>query len=426
MTRLAVALAAAAVLALGGLAAAARDERPTARVTPRPATLEVGRAWNATILVRGRSGRPSFELRNGARRRVIAAAPDGLNRWRVRVVFPSAGRWAWTVRVRGLALARGSVLATARLRLKLAFGMVMRGDELLVADSEAHRVYRVDLSSGRLTPFAGTGLRAASGDGGSALRAAIGVPTGIAVGPDGSVYLADILTGRVRRIDPAGRISTVAETDEPADVAVDPAGNVYVATLANYVFRVAGGGGPLVRVAGDGTEADSGDGGPAALARVSGPHGIETDAAGNVLFSTNGRIRRIDARTGVIETVAGTGDKGYGGDGGPAREARIDTVKLVLAPDGTIYEAGGSFETGSRVRRIAPDGIITTVAGNGRFGPVGDGGQATEAGFRAADVQLAPDGSLLLLTAVDPWAGVRRIDLRTGIITTVARGRAGE
>src|SRR5690606_37434396 len=119
----------------------------------------------------------------------------------------------------------------------------------------------------------------------------------------------------------------------------------------------------ITTVAGDGTAGDSGDGGPAAGARLNGPHDLVRDGAGNVLVcdSYNSRIRRIDARTGIIETVAGRGEAGFSGDGGPAARARIDhPYGVAVGPDGAVYIAE-RFNV--RVRRVdGRTGIIATVA----------------------------------------------------------------
>lgn len=211
-----------------------------------------------------------------------------------------------------------------------------------------------------LRSLAGTGeigLVGDEGDGGPALDAMFIDLTGLALGPGGSpIYVSDSKAHRVRKIE----------------------------------------GGLVTTIAGDGVPRYGGDGGPGREASLSFPTALATDAAGNLYIADNRnhRVRRV-GRDGIIETVAGTGEKGFSGDGGPATAARLDGPDgLAIAPDGTMYIADRqSF----RIRRVRPDGVIETIAGSGRQGPGGDGGPALSADFGyIARITLDDDGSLLI------------------------------
>jgi sugar lactone lactonase YvrE len=207
--------------------------------------------------------------------------------------------------------------------------------DIFVTDNGSNRVWKMD-PAGIITPVVGSGEAGTSGDGGPALEATI-VADNIGVGPDGSIYLND--TNRYRSVGPDGAIRAFAGTGE-----------------AGF----------------------SGDGGLALEATFGEVIGVTTDALGNVYLADTGnqRIRRVDP-DGLVTTVAGSGERGYSGDGGPATEAAMsDPVMIVIADDGTLYF---SDTHNNVVRRVDTDGIITTVAGTGVKGYGGDCGPATEA-----------------------------------------------
>jgi sugar lactone lactonase YvrE len=221
-----------------------------------------------------------------------------------------------------------------------------------------------------------------NGDGGPASKATpLDRPGGIAVGPDGSVYIAEFGVDRVRKIGPDGIITTVAGT---------------------------------------GQNGFSGDGGAATLAKLSQPRGLAVGPDGALYIADSGnlRIRRVGV-DGVINTVAGNGTFGFSGDGGPATQASFVNVSSIsLGPDGSIYIADHSSDFGSRVRRVAPDGTVNTFAGNGTRGSSGDEGPATQATISPVAVAVAPDGSLYI--AEESSSGrVRRV-APDGVIKTVA------
>ncbi len=254
----------------------------------------------------------------------------------------------------------------------------------------------IPLGSHGLTyrPVAGSGLYGFAGDGGSSLEARLASPSGVAVGSDGAVYISDTDNHRIRRVAPDGLISTFAGTGEagfagdgrsasqarlraPRGLAVGPDGSLFVADTGNHRIRVIDRAGVIRTVAGVGEAGFAGDGSSAMAAMLSEPAGLAVGADGTVFIADSGnhRIRRVAA--GRIETIAGLGLLGYGGDGGPAGRALLRFPKgVALDGAGNLYVA----DTGNnRVRRIAPDGRIATLMGTGQRGRTGDGGPAANA-----------------------------------------------
>ncbi len=288
---------------------------------------------------------------------------------------------------------------------------------------------------------AGTGAQGYSGDGGMALEARLNTPQGVSVDAAGNLYFADVGNSAVRRVDTAGRITTLAglgpdkigydgdnqpankaKLNAAADVKVDADGNVYIADNGNHRVRRVDPTGRIATIAGTGDPGFSGDGGPARLAQVRNPSGLALDAAGNLYIADAGnfKIRRIDKVTGVISTVAGSG-YGSAGDGGPATSAQFKgPVAVAIGPAGDLYIADSSAH---RIRRVSSDGIITTVAGNGTFNvfskeELGDDGLATDAVVRFP-FGVAFDSLGNLYIAENGSSRIRKVDTR-GIITTVA------
>jgi len=267
-----------------------------------------------------------------------------------------------------------------------------------IADYQNNRIRRV--SSGlplqaTIRSEAGDTSPSFGGDGGSAVKASLHFPTGVAMDAAGNLYVADSQNNRVRMITPGGTISTVAGTgnpgsvgdggpaasaslDTPYAVAVDPAGNLYISELNGHRVRMVNPSGIIVTFAGTGSAGFSGDGGPASSALLNKPIGIAVDSTGNVYIadSFNYRIRKVDTN-GNITTVAGNGQTGFSGDGGAATSAQINI------PTGITIDGGGNLfiaiPSSGRVRKVSASGTITTVAGNGSFSFCGDGGQATAA-----------------------------------------------
>ncbi|MEO8380008.1 MAG: IPT/TIG domain-containing protein, partial [Acidobacteriota bacterium] len=197
-------------------------------------------------------------------------------------------------------------------------------------------------------------------------------PAGMSFGPDGSLYVAEPFRGRVRRIDRDGMLITVAHSGliGPKDVAVAPDGSIYICDSANRIFRIAPDG-VMAAVAGTGAPGSTGDGGPAVAARIDSPQGIALAPDGNLYILERTRVRRLGT-DGIIYAFAGTTTPGYSGDGGPALSARVapfavkGTGVIAMLPDGSVvFEDAGN----RRVRRVDPNGIISTIAGTGEAAP---------------------------------------------------------
>ncbi len=287
-----------------------------------------------------------------------------------------------------------------------------------------------------ITTIAGNGAATFAGDGGPATSASLNQPRGkVASGPDGSLYIADTFNQRIRRIAPDGRISTFAGTGVagyggdggpavnarlywPHDVAVDAVGNVYIADSNNNRIRRVTPDGIIRTVVGTGRGGYNGDGILATRAMIHRPKSVVPTAA-TLYFSDgdNHRIRAVDLATGVIRTIAGTGVAGFSGDNGPAAAARINQPRaLQVAANGDLVFADSRNH---RIRWIATDGRIRTVAGTGVAGFSGDGGPATGARLSTPrGVDLA-DGDTVVYIADTDNARIRQVDLRTGVITTV-------
>jgi hypothetical protein len=267
-----------------------------------------------------------------------------------------------------------------------------------IADAENHRVRRVDASTGIITTAAGNGAQGFSGDGGSATAASLYFPWDVALDNAGKLFIVDSFNNRIRRVDAnSGIITTVAGNGaqgfsgdggpataaslfRPQSVALDSSGNLFIADSSNSRIRkVNASTGIITTVAGNGTFGFSGDGGPATAASMWGPASVALDSSGNLFFSDieNHRIRRVAASTGIITTVAGTGTSGYSGDGGPATAASFTDTLVAIDGSGNLFIPD---KYNYRVRRVdASTGIITTVAGTGTSGYSGDGGPATAA-----------------------------------------------
>jgi len=205
---------------------------------------------------------------------------------------------------------------------------------------------------------AGDGTEDYSGDGGPAVQARLDHPNGVAVDASGSIYIADSYNHCIRKVDTSGIITTVAgdgtedysgdggpavqaKMDYPFGVAADGSGNLYIADSHNYRIRKVDTSGIITTVAGDGTHGYSGDGGPAARAKLDWPYGVAVDASGNIYIADawNHCIRKLDT-SGIIRTVAGDGTQDYSGDGGPAVQAKLSRpCGVAVDASGNIYVA---------------------------------------------------------------------------------------
>jgi sugar lactone lactonase YvrE len=247
--------------------------------------------------------------------------------------------------------------------------------------------------------------------------------TGVAVGANGDLFIADRANNLLRKVDSAGTITTIAGTganayngdggsalladiQSPFAVAVDGAGNVYLSGVCYFAGCDDGFGFPLIRkidgngiittFAGGIIAGFGGDGGPAALAYLDGPMGFAADRSGNLFIADtfNNRIRKVDTN-GTITTVAGNGTPGYGGDDGPATAASLNEPTAVVVDSvGTLYIADYA---NNRIRKVSTRGIISTLAGNGLPGLEGDGGPAALSELRGPlTLALAGDDTLYI------------------------------
>lgn len=304
------------------------------------------------------------------------------------------------------------------------------GGGFYLASGDHNRIYRV-AADGRLWLVAGSGFMGNAGDGGPAASSKLNSPQGIAVDSKGNLYIADYANHAVRRIDPTGVIQTAAgngtagfsgdggpatsaQLNHPYDVAVDSAGNLWIADRGNFRIRRVDPAGIISTVAGNGTSGYSGDGGPANSAQLSTARDVAVDSAGILYIAdtNNHRVRRVDP-AGVISTVAGNGTSDFSGDGGPAASAGVSAEGVGVDAGGNLFIADGS-----RIRRVDSSGVITTVAGNGTSGWDGDGGPATSAQLNgAADVAVDSAGNLYIEDVRNQC--IRRVDT-AGIINRVA------
>ena len=331
--------------------------------------------------------------------------------------------------------------AATAAQLNRPWGVALDGaGNLYIADRENHRIRKVD-AGGVISTVAGDGTEDYGGDGGPAAAAQLNSPSGVAPDGAGNLYIADTGNDRIRKVDAAGVISTVAGDGTPgyggdgdaataaqlyfpSGVAVDGAGNLYIADSGNERIRKVDAAGAISTVAGGGP---IGDGGPATAAQLYSPRGVAADGAGNLYIadSFNNRIRKVDA-AGVISTVAGDGTEGYGGDSGAAVAAQLRSPRGVAADGaGNLYIADYWNE---RIRKVDSAGVITTVAGDGTSGYSGDGGAAVAAQLTSPR-GVAVDGAGNLYIA-DYWSNrIRKVD-SAGVITTVAgdgtRGFGGD
>ncbi|MGA3161656.1 MAG: Ig-like domain repeat protein [Terracidiphilus sp.] len=262
--------------------------------------------------------------------------------------------------------------------------------DLFIADSGDNVILKVNVD-GIVSVVAGTGAQGYGGDGGAATSALLDSPAGVAVGTSGNIYIADTHNNRIRKVS-GGTITTIAGSgvvgysgdgaaaaaatlSYPTALAVDSNGNIYIADTNNHRIREITGT-TINTVAGNGAPSYSGDGGLATAAGLDSPNGVAVDAAFNIYIGDthNQRVRMVTFATGKISTIAGTGVKGFNGDG-------LATTAELALPGGVAVGASGVYVADSdndRIRLIS-GGQITTIAGNGSEGYSGDSGVSTNA-----------------------------------------------
>jgi flagellar hook assembly protein FlgD len=288
---------------------------------------------------------------------------------------------------------------------------------VLIADYANHRIRKIS-PAGTITTIAGTGTAGYSGDDGPATASRLNYPSGIAVAADGSVLIADRANHRIRKISPAGTITTIAGTgtagfsgdggpataaqlNVPVGVAVTGDGSVLIADKANNRVRKMSPAGTISTLAGTGVAGISGDGGPATAAQLNDPVAVAVTSDGAVLISdyNNQRIRSVSP-AGTITTFAGGDAGGFAGDGGAATDAQLNyPVGVAVGPDNTVLIADRSNH---RVRSVSATGTITTIAGTGMNGFSGDGAPATDAQLDGPwGLAIAADGTVLIGDSAD-------------------------
>ena len=311
---------------------------------------------------------------------------------------------------------------------------------LYLSDCLEHRIYRVD-TAGTVTTFGvgDGGLdNGFAGDGGPATKATFSCPSGLALDGNGNLYIDDHANNRIRLVDARGRVTTVAGSgaagvnrggyagdgglatnarlSEPVGIAFDTHGELFIADRDNYAVRMVDTHGVIATIAGTGTPGSPGDGALATKARLSDPECVAVDPQGRIYITDqfSQRVRMIDTH-GVITTVAGTGEAGSAGDGGPATEAMLnDPFGLAIDASGNLYVSDSS---GARVRMIDRHGVIATVAGTGEVGYAGDGGPATQAMLdQPYGLAVDVNGNLYIADAGN--GAIRMVDMN-GVITTV-------
>lgn len=291
------------------------------------------------------------------------------------------------------------------------------------------------VNSQTITTIAGNGTVGYSGNGGAAVNALISHPNQLVFDQAGNLFIAEDYNHVIRKIDVLGNISTVAgngtlgfsgdgfaatsaQLDRPCGIAVDATGNLYIADADNDRIRKVDNAGIISTIAGTGTNGFSGDGFAATSADIGFPSCIIVDAFGNVFFaSQNGGycVRKINT-SGIISTIAGTGVSGYNGDGILAVNAQLTSpAAIYLDAAGNLFI--GDF-AGMRVRKVNTSGIISTIAGNGSAGSGGDGGPATNSQL-FYPYGVAVDGAGNVFICESGNNKIRRID-SAGQISTFA------
>ncbi len=310
----------------------------------------------------------------------------------------------------------------------VAEGSIGTGTGHAVGD---YRIWRIN-SSAVVSTAAGNGLESYSGDGNAATAAQLNSPGAVTLDAAGNLYIADTANHRVRKVTASGTITTAAGTgapgysgdggpgvkaqlNSPAGLTADSDGNVYIADSGNDRIRKLLPDGTLITIAGNGNASFFGDGGPSNSASLHNPRGIYSAGGGHIYIADTGnqRIREL-LPNGIITTVAGNGGQGPGGDGGPATAAQLNQpTGVTLDASGNIYIAD---QGNNRVRVVTPDGTISTFAGSAAYG-LGDGGSATAAELNApASVAVDPTGNVYVADS-----GNNRVrEISSGTISTLA------
>lgn len=289
---------------------------------------------------------------------------------------------------------------------------------------------------------AGTGAPENNGDAGAASTTNIGQPFGVEIGPDRALYITEVGHHRVRRLDFATReLTTIAgcgkrgysgdggpavdaELNEPYEVRFDHGGNMYIVEMKNHIVRrVDGKTKKISTVVGNGRQGYGGDGGPAIKAMFSQPHSIAIDRQEDIYIADigNHRIRRIDSKTGIVESIAGNSERAPPRDGQVARGNSLVGPRALFIDGNTLWIA---LREGHSIWRMElADGVLHHVAGTGQPGYAGDGGPAIEARFNGPKgIAVASNRHVFVTDSGNNV--IRRIDLKSGLIATIAGGKS--
>jgi len=333
---------------------------------------------------------------------------------------------------------------------QLSYPTNMASDDsgnIFIADNGNNMVREVNIKTGNILKIAGTGQGGFSGDGGPAGKAELSSPNGLAIDDSGNIYIADYYNNRIREVNAVtNTIATIAgdgtagysgdngaaksaELYYPANLAIDSKGNIFIADLINdRVREIVASTKRIKTVAGNGYNAKnysggySGDGGKAISAELYQPHSVAVDDSQNLYIADtwNYRIRKVNLTTGIITTVAGNGNYGYSGDGGPATSAELSApTSVALDASGNLYIADFYNNV---IREVSVwDSTITTIAGTGAQSYGGDGNLAVDAYLDL------PNG-----VSFDPWDNlyiadygnnrIRKINTPTGIENLTRKG----
>ena len=313
--------------------------------------------------------------------------------------------------------------------------LILPSGNLLIADAFNNRLREITSENGIIQTFAGNGSVCFGGDEELATSATLNFPSGLDTDANNNLFFADTENHRIRMINSETNIiTTIAGTDffgfsgdggqasnalfnAPIDVALDQSDNVYIVDRGNNrVRKIDALTGIIQTIAGNGLNSFSGDGGVAVEASLNEPTAVVIDQLGNLFIAdeANNRVRRIDANTGIISTLAGNGSFESSGDDGPANQASLE------APKGLALDQNADnlfIATGNLIRKVDLNtGIITTIAGTGDFNSNGDGGLASKAALKAPyDLVIDSNGNIFIAEL----ARIRKIDAFTNTINTV-------
>lgn len=315
---------------------------------------------------------------------------------------------------------------------------------LFINDKGNNRIRKVNASNWIISTVAGNGFQSFAGDSVSATDAILFSPIGVCVDASANLYIADTYNHKIRKINSStGIITTIAgiesagfsgdggsasaaQLNSPNTIAIDGSRNLYIIDQLHRIRKISSSTGIISTIAGNGYYGNGGsgyygDGVPSATSTLNNPYGMAVDSMDNLYIAdrNNHMIRKITASTGIINTIAGNGNAGYGGDGSLAVSATLNTPTFIaLDRSGNIYFVDG----GIRIRKInASTGIITTVAGN----PNGydyDGVAASAAVLNSvAGIAIDPSNNLYIASLNSDYKyTIRKVTASTGIISTIA------